>query len=170
MATYTLHLPHDARPGDATALDRAEVVKDGFAWWALVFQLFWFLRHRLWLGALFFIVATGLLTAICAVLKVHPSAASIAEILLAIFFALEANSIRRWTLSRNGRPAIDAVIASREDEAEARLFSRWLARKPAVVEVRPFVTPQPPATPAPAGTPLAPSPAVGLFPEPEGGR
>jgi hypothetical protein len=37
MNTFTLHLPADAAPGDAEALDDAELVKDGFSWGAFVF-------------------------------------------------------------------------------------------------------------------------------------
>src|SRR5690606_11439741 len=47
MAVYTLHLPAGAQPGDARVLDEAVIVKDGIAWWALIFPLVWFLWNRL---------------------------------------------------------------------------------------------------------------------------
>ena len=47
--TYTLHVPASAEPGDAEALDKAELVRDGFAWGAFLFTFLWFFGHRLWL-------------------------------------------------------------------------------------------------------------------------
>ena len=51
MNTYTLHLPTEARPGDRDALDRAEVVKDGFSGRSF-FSVLWFFYNRLWLAGL----------------------------------------------------------------------------------------------------------------------
>ncbi len=52
MTTYTLHLPEDALPGDPEALERAQVVPDGFSWAAFFFTALWFFAHRLWLAGL----------------------------------------------------------------------------------------------------------------------
>ena len=57
MQTYTFHLPRDARPGDADALERADLVKDGFSWGAFFFTVLWFFWHRLWLAGLAVLVA-----------------------------------------------------------------------------------------------------------------
>ena len=58
MRSYTLHLPPEARPGEAEALDRAVIVPDGFSWPAFAYTVLWFLFHRLWIAAL--IVLAGL--------------------------------------------------------------------------------------------------------------
>ena len=53
MNTYTLHVPQDARPGDANALAKADLVKDGFAWFAFLLGplgFLWFLVQRLWIA------------------------------------------------------------------------------------------------------------------------
>ncbi|MEE1613063.1 DUF2628 domain-containing protein [Microvirga sp. CF3016] len=160
MTTYTLHLPRDARPGDPSALDRSELVKDAFSWGAFFFTFLWFFFHRLWLagfGVLILVLAFG---GLMAVLDVHPLAGSVAQLLLQGLIGLEANSLRRWTLARRGLSMVDAVTAEDQDEAEARAFARWLGAKPSSL-------PRPPASSPVLSTPRRSEPVIGLFPDAE---
>ena len=159
MTTFTLHLPRDARPGDATALDESELVKDAFSWGAFLFTFLWFFFYRLWLAGLGVLLLVFAFGGIMALLDVHPLAGSIAQLLLQSLIGLEANSLRRWTLARHGRPAVDAVTAADRDEAEAKAFARWLDAKPA---------PLPRPAPSPAlSAPRRSDPVIGLFPDAE---
>jgi type VI protein secretion system component VasK len=158
MTTYTLHLPRDARPGDASALDESELVKDAFSWGAFFFTFLWFFVHRLWLAGLAVLILVFAFGGLMALLDVHPLAGSIAQLLLQSLIGLEANSLRRWTLARRGRPAVDAVTAADQDEAEAKAFARWLDAKSAPL----------PRSPAPIlSTPRRSEPVIGLFPDAE---
>ena len=126
-ATYTLHVPVGAEPGDAEALDDAELVRDGFAWGAFLFTFLWFFWHRLWLAGLAVLVAVvGLAIALQAA-GIGGFSALLAEVLLALLIGLEANSLRRWTWRRR-KPAVDVVTAADREEAEAKAFARWLER------------------------------------------
>jgi hypothetical protein len=159
MTTFTLHLPGDARPGDPAALDEAELVKDAFSWGAFFFTFLWFFAHRLWLAGLGVLVVLFAFGAVMNLLDVHPMAAFLAQVLLQGLIGLEANSLRRWTLARHGRPMADVVTAADRDEAEAKAFARWLERRPVA-----------PRQPAPASAPLMarrPEPVIGLFPDAE---
>jgi hypothetical protein len=160
MTTFTLHLPRDARPGDATALDESELVKDAFSWGAFFFTFFWFFFHRLWLAGLGVLLLVFTFGGIMALLDVHPLAGSIAQLLLQSLIGLEANSLKRWTLARHGRPAVDAVTAADRDEAEAKAFARWLDAKPTSL-------PRSPAPAAVLSTPRRSEPVIGLFPDAE---
>ena len=162
MTTFTLHLPRDARPGDPTALDEAELVKDSFSWGAFFFTFLWFFFHRLWLAGLGILVLVLAFGAALELLDVHPVAGTIAALLLQILIGLEANSRRRWTLARNGFPVADVVTAADRDEAEAKSFARWLEQRPA--PPRPQVT-----IPVPS-TPRRFDPVIGLFPDAERSR
>src|SRR5918998_1301878 len=123
--TYTLHVPAEAEPGDPEALDEAELVRDGFAWGAFLFTFLWFFRHRLWLAGFAVLIAVvGFAIALQAA-RVGGFSALLAEVLLAFLIGLEANSLRRWTWRRK-KPAVDVVIATDREEAEAKAFSRWL--------------------------------------------
>ena len=165
MRTYTLHLPDGAEPGNPEALEEAVLVRDGFSGAAFAFTVLWFLVHRLWLAAL--LVASGLI-ALQLVLALA-GAGSLTRFLVGILFAflvgLEANTLRRWTLERGGRPAVDLVRAPDRDGAEAKAFARWLQE--AAAEPAP-----PPARPAAGSAPLPrrpdrTEPVIGLFPEAE---
>jgi hypothetical protein len=144
-------------------LDESGLVKDAFSWGAFFFTFLWFFVHRLWLaglGVLLLVLAFG---GLLAVLDVHPLAGSIAQLLLQSLIGLEANSLRRWTLARRGRPAVDVVTAADQDEAEAKAFARWLDAKSAPL----------PRSPAPSpilSTPRRSEPVIGLFPDAERSR
>lgn len=162
MTTFTLHLPRDARPGDATALDEAEIVKDAFSWGAFFFTFLWFFFHRLWLAGLGILVLVFALAFALEVLDIHPVAGTVAMLLLQTLIGLEANSLRRWTLARHGLPIADVVTAADRDEAEAKSFARFLEQRPAAPRPQ-ASTPVPPA-------PRRFDPVIGLFPDAERGR
>jgi hypothetical protein len=164
MKTYTLHVPRDARIGDPDALDRAELVKDGFAWGAFVFTFLWFFAQRLWLAGLGILLILIAFNVALGALDVHPVAGFLAQVLLSVLIGLEANALKRWTYARKGRPALDVVSASDRDEAETKAFARWLAGS---VQPRP-VPQRPAAAAAPTHAPYSGSgPVIGLFPEAE---
>ena len=159
MKTYTLHVPADAAPGDADALEDAELVRDGFSWGAFVFTFLWFFWHRAWLAGLAILAGLAALSVLLAALPVGGTAGFAAWLLLGILIGLEASSLRRWTL-RKRKPVADVVAASNRDEAEAKSFARWLDR---ATEHRPLSrsggVPMPPYR--------RPDPVIGLFPETE---
>src|SRR3712207_1421530 len=161
MKTFTLHVPRDARPGDPEALDRAELVKDGFSWSAFFFTFLWFFAHRLWLAGLGVLAVLIAFNLALGALDVHPPAGLRARVLLSFLIGLEANSLRRGTYARRGRPAMDVVTATDREEAETKAFARWLSGP---AQARPVPARTAPAAPAPY-RPLANEPVIGLFPE-----
>jgi Protein of unknown function (DUF2628) len=157
--TYTLHVPAEAEPGDADALEKAELVKDGFAWGAFLFTFFWFFWNRLWLAGLGVLVAVVALPVALRAFGVGGFSAFLAEVLLALLIGFEANSLKRWTWRRK-KPAVGVVTAADREEAEAKAFSRWLEN---AGERR--------LSPGPARASAAPyargEPVIGLFPDVE---
>ncbi|QRM29610.1 DUF2628 domain-containing protein [Microvirga sp. VF16] len=160
MTTFTLHLARDARPGDPTALDESELVKDAFSWGAFFFTFLWFFYHRLWLAGIGVLILVFAFGGLMALLDVHPLAGTVAQLLLQVLIGLEANSLRRWTLARRGLPMVDAVTAEDRDEAETKAFARWL-------EARPTSLPRSPASTSILSTPRRSEPVIGLFPDAE---
>ena len=159
MRSYTLHLPTEARPGEAIGLDRAVLVPDGFSWPAFAFTVPWFLFHRLWIAALVVLVGLVALAGAGIALGLSTGAGLIAALLAAWLIGLEASSLRRWTLARRGWPARDAVMAASREEAEARALNRWIDANPAS-----------PRAPFPSGPSRRTEPVIGLFPAQEGAR
>jgi Protein of unknown function (DUF2628) len=156
--TYTLHVPASAEPGDAEALDKAELVRDGFAWGAFLFTFLWFFGHRLWLAGVAVLIAVVGLPFALRALGFGGISVVAAEVLLAILIGLEANSLKRWTWRRK-KPAVDVVTAADRDEAEAKAFSRWLDSPG---ERRPLRAPGPGAAFYGRSEPV-----IGLFPDAE---
>ncbi|MBM6580555.1 DUF2628 domain-containing protein [Microvirga sp. BT689] len=159
MTTYTLHLPREARSGDPSALDESELVKDAFSWGAFFFTFLWFFFHRLWLAGFAVLLLVLAFGGLMAVLDVHPLAATVAQLLLQSLIGLEANSLRRWTLGRRGRPAVDVVTAADQDEAEAKAFARWLDARLTLLARNP--------APSAVLSPRRSEPVIGLFPDAE---
>lgn len=159
MRTYTLHVPENAEAGDPLALERAEFVKDDFSWGAFVFNVWWFLYHRLWLAAFLVFVGVVSLMVLLQTLKVGTGASLLAYLLLSLLIGLEAGSLRRWSLARRGKPAVDVLTARDREQAETRGFGRWLSRRAhAAAPVRETAsTRRTPAT----------DPVLGLFPDTE---
>jgi len=162
MRTFTLHLPRDAEPGDQAALAQAELVKDGFVWGAFLFSFLWFFLHRLWLAGLIVLVGAVGLSAILAFINAGELASTAALFLYALLVGLEANSLRRWTYARRGRPAIDAVSADSEEEAALKAFGRALEQDREHMASTATRT-------VPAVLPRRndPDAVIGLFPSPE---
>lgn len=129
--TYTLHVPRDALSGPA-ALERAELVRDGFSWGAFVFTAFWFFWHRLWLVGLAVLVGLFALGLGLRFIGLPLFPTYLAVSLLSLLIGFEAASLQRWTLARRGQAMVDVVGAANADEAEAKAFARFLADDEAV--------------------------------------
>lgn len=176
MAVYTLHVPTEDMRGDPATLGEAVVLKDGFAWGAFIFQVLWCLYHRLWLVALALAIVMVGVSAGLQWFGLPSFAVTVISLLIAAFFALEANGFRRRKLERRGFKAAGVVVADSYSDAEARAFSAWLDVP------QPRAAPSSPSTPtsaydlpaqrtaaATAGT-AGTHPVLGLFPDQEGPR
>ena len=166
MTVYTVHEPGDA-PADRIARGESlQFVKEGIAWWALLFPVLWLLYQRLWIVLIGFLALVFVLEAGLALAGFGDTSAALCALVVQVVFAMEANDLRRWTLGRRGYRMVGAVTGSSRTEAELKFFSGWLD------------APAPAAPPAPAQAPVpAPPPAsaqsvsagseevVGLFPE-----
>jgi hypothetical protein len=152
MAIYTVHLPRDRSP---EAVERGVVlVRDGFAFWAMIFGPLWFLRHREWLGLVGWLVIAVLIE--LSARWLGTTTAGGFELLLAIATGVVANDIRRLTLSLRGRSEAGVVEGDGVIAAERRFFADWLSRLAAPSPTTPTSTPT--LRPVPTGV-------IGLFPE-----
>lgn len=174
MTIFTVHAP--PKPEGAAA-DPAEYVfvKDGFSWPALLIPPIWLIWHRLWLTLLIWVAAVVVLSILAGFAGADASTAVIA--LFAVWFALEANGLRRWTLERRSYALVGVVEGRRIEDAERRFFAETASD-----DASPVVASSAPASglsaplftmSAPSSAPSAPPPPspqrggiVGLFPTP----
>ena len=132
MKSFTVYEPPNSA---ADRLDRAEslvFVKEGFNWVAAAFTPFWLLANNLWLALLAFIGAVVLIRAGFWAFGVDPRAMTYAIGALQLITGLEADSIKRWTLERNGWQQAGSVNGRDAEECERRFFDNWLPRQPLI--------------------------------------
>ena len=162
MKAYTVHAP-PAAPEDA---ERFAFVKDGFSWPALFVPALWILWHRMWLTLVWYVVYVLALAWIGRL--AGDGAATAVGVLGNVLFALEANNMRRASLTSRGWREIGAAYGSGVEEAEVRFFNAIQKPDSSVPER----TPEQHATVlrapyAPARSPFGEETVIGLFPEPE---
>jgi hypothetical protein len=158
MATFTVHLPRDATPSEGAA-DRIRLVREGFSFLALVFPALWLIFNRMWLVLLGWIAVVVAIEALA--YAAGDAVATIVAVVFAVWFALEARDLQRWTLARKGYETAAVVVADDVDAAERRFIEAWLDGPGLDGGVPAPPAPRRPATGIPA--------PIGLFPIP-GGR
>lgn len=148
MSVYTVHLK--GSPQDAAALERAVLVREGFAWSAVVFGPLWLLWNRLWLGFLGFVALEACIVALGGAILSGGQGAFWLQALLHVALGFEAAQIRRRSLTRKGFRLVDVREARNATEAERAFFESAI---------------EPRAAPTARSTTGGPQPGlVGLFP------
>lgn len=164
MTQFTIHEPTDPPAGIMARADATRFVKEGMAWWALFLPMVWLLYHRMWLIFVGFVVAMFALEFGLYYAGVPDSISMWTSILFSIVFAMHANDLRRWTLSRRGFSMVGAVSGKGQRECELKYFASWPETEP---PVKPPSTPAKPVNlPAIRRQPADRDAVIGLFPEP----
>jgi hypothetical protein len=170
MPIYTVHEP-PIKAGAAADPGRFVFVRDGFHFWAFLLGPVWIIWRGLWLAFVLYAVAVVAIGIALYALNIGGAAATAIMILLALLIGVEASTLRRWTLRRNGWRDAGAVVGDDSESAERRFFSAWMER--AETNSVSASSAQPPAV-QPAGAMRMPKTntpdVVGLFPEPGGQR
>lgn len=164
MTIYTVHEPAGLTGRRFEDAARLVFVRDGFCWPALVIPVLWLLYRRMWLILLVYIVVAIVFEWVARVYG-EPLILSLTGLAFALLFALVANDLRRWHLSRKGY-RMRAVTGGRDlEECERKFFSEWLAETPAPTHI----PAQGNEASAAARLPDTGPGVIGVFPEP-GGR
>ncbi len=173
MTVYMVMAPPPSRDPAGDAEDMV-FIKEGICWPAFFFSAPWLVFRGLWLVLFGYLIAAIVVAGVADTIGGYaPPAVGIA---FSILFALEANSLRRWTLERRGWDFVGIVAGENRDTCEARFFAKWAPHAERGLRGG---TPETPAASASsaarpsvpqAGTstlrPSTPSDAViGLFPE-----
>lgn len=168
MATFTVLEPPPKKSEDSASPVRYAFVRDGFYFWALVFGPVWMLYHRMWLVFLMYVAGiTGVHAALWAA-GASGLVKFIVSVLIALLVAMEAGTLRRWSLRRWTDHGI--VVAYNREAAEHRFFDRWSDHGAAVYSPGAPRSTQGPSQasnqPASHG-PASHQDIIGLFPQPQ---
>ncbi len=121
MSIWTVHAP----AGSGTTLEVADdlvFIREGFVWSAFLFAPIWSLAKRLWLAFVLWLAAIIAVTGLAA--RAEAPAIGLLIVILALWFGLEANNIRRLKLAGRGWRLVGVVEAPKRSEAERRYFAR----------------------------------------------
>lgn len=129
VITCTVHERDNGEADIAARADAIVFVREGIAWWALVFPILWLLYHRLWLMVLLYLVVMLALTGVMTILELPELIGGVATMLVSFLLALEGNDLRRWTLARKGFAQVDVTTGRDRQECEQRFFEDWLPRQ-----------------------------------------
>ena len=121
MRVYTVHEP-PGEPSPEARAERTAFVKEGFCWPALFIAPVWLLYRRMGWGFLGYLVLSLLVGALA--VRLPAGAGTAVSLLFALWFALEANSLRRWSLARRNWRMVGVAAGRTRDEAERAFFLR----------------------------------------------
>lgn len=130
VLAFTIYEPPDSPADRIERAERLVFIKDGFSFPALLFGPFWLLFNRMWAVLALYLVIALAMSVTLEWLKVASIWTSLAGIALNFIVALEGDSIRRWTLERNGYRFLGTVVGRSTAECERRFFENWLPRQP----------------------------------------
>ncbi|MCY6383149.1 DUF2628 domain-containing protein [Hoeflea prorocentri] len=119
MASYVVLTPPDGSDKD----ERAVLIRDGFSFWALIFQIFWLLWNRLWLAAAIIFFVSAALSVATAQWTSWSGVFTVAGLLVALFIALEGNGWRILKLQGRGWLMRGVIEAPNHATAEEIFFS-----------------------------------------------
>lgn len=162
MKVFTVYAPPEGGRSPSDEAERMVFVKDGFSWPALFVAPLWLIWHRLWLVLVGWLAIVFALTAVFGRLTWAEPYATPAAIVFALWFAVEANALRRWTLERRGWRFAGIATGRSRIECEQRFFARWLE-----TVALPRTGARRPAAPQAAPRRSGEEPVIGLFPKPE---
>ncbi|WP_274423479.1 DUF2628 domain-containing protein [Chelativorans sp. YIM 93263] len=155
MASYVVLEPPEA----PDRVERAVLVRDGFAFFAFLVPFLWFLWHRMWIEAILVILATIAIAVLGGQLG-HASLGTLLSLLLAFFIGVEAQNFRVNALRRRGWNVWGVVEGRDREEAELR----YAAEVEPTSEQRPAAAPpSAPATMRPHGKGPKASSSFGLL-------
>ena len=123
MASWSVFEPSQTEPGTFEAADRSAFVKDGWCWPALFIPPIWLVYRRMWIVLLCWLAVVAALSAGQSLLAPPAGLVSMLEVMFALWFALEANALRRWTLARGGWRFTGIAAGVDRIDAEQRYFA-----------------------------------------------
>lgn len=186
MKVFTAHEPPD---GGGSRFEGITFVKEGFSWPALFVPMFWLIWHRMWWVLLAWLAISTALGAVGELVEESGFIVGVLSVLFALWFALEANALRRWSLARKGWHLLGVAAGRDQEEAEQSFFGRHLAQSAGPARGSTQATTAAPRVPPVARQSGAPGsgaanpgtrhpgtrhpdtggkePVIGLFPQPE---
>ena len=162
MPVFTVHEPPLRATANLPDPERFVFVRDGVYVWAFLLTPLWLLWRGLWLVFLIYAVVAIVVENAMHYAGFGTGSIILVQLLISLLVAIEAASLRRFSLVRRGWKNIGVVSGYDLEDAERRFYDAW-------VRGAPIGRTEPPPVPS-RSPPLTQShDIIGLFPEPRGG-
>lgn len=117
---YTVHEKDDAKEPS----QRIVLVREGFSFWALVFNVLWLLAHKCWRMALYFTLLLICIDKGGDLIALSSATKFVLQFGAQYWLGCVGNDCRRISLQRSGYEEVDVVTGESELLAERRYFDR----------------------------------------------
>ncbi len=124
MKTYTVHL----NLNHANPLETVAFVKEGFAWFAMILHVLWFIYHKMWFASVVLFLIEVTLMALQTHNYMPDEIITALKVGLFLFIGFNFNDFRRYFLGKNGYILYTVIIAKNEDEACYKFLSDMVQR------------------------------------------
>ncbi len=168
MPVFTVHEPPRRAANAVADPERIVFVREGFSFWAFVFAALWMARYRMWLVLLLYLAIAGAVEIALRFAGVGAAGIALGGFAIALLVGIEAATLRRFALRRQGFRDIGIVSGEDLEDAERRFFDSWTRATPE--QRNPPAAPRgpsmQPSSPAPPVSSLHAPDIIGLFPDP----
>ena len=114
--TFTVY----EKPEASDPADRMVLLREGFSFWAFMFTLFWLIYKRMWLVAVYYLVAAGAVMLLVDAWAIPEPYSMLAQLWLQLMLAYHAYDLQGWWLTRRGHRFAGVLVAESEMQAERR--------------------------------------------------
>lgn len=111
MNLYSIYI--DNKNEDASPT----IIRQGFSIWAIIFNVFWAMYHKMWIIMAFFILLNLISFHLETLLTLEKTAQF-------FIFAFLSTELREWYSSWKGLMLDDVILANSEEEAEIKYMMR----------------------------------------------
>ncbi len=161
MPVFTVHEPPLRATANLPDPERFVFVRDGVYVWAFLLTPLWMLWRGLWLVFILYAVVAIAIESAMHFAGFGTGSIVLVQLLILVLVAVEAASLRRFSLASRGWRNIGIVSGDDLEDAERRFYDAWVQAVPSGRAEPPIPSDPPRATPSPD--------IIGLFPEPGGG-
>ncbi len=116
---YSVYVRKDVSDPLATAV----FVSSGFSIFAFLFFGLWALANRMWIIGVLLCAVSGFFIMNSSV------SMELISVLVSLWFGLEANNLKAWSLEQKGYILVDVVIGADAISAERKFFEKYLSYK-----------------------------------------
>lgn len=121
MKIYTVHI----KKGDENPLEGAVFVKEGFAFFAAIFQLLWTLYNKMWFYSLVVFAISLCFVVAEKYAIINVDVASFLKIGFLVYVGYSANDWYRNTIAKKGYIFFEIVSANNEMEAQQKFLNKY---------------------------------------------